>query len=509
MKKFDVTVIGGGPSGCASALMLKKFGHNVCLIERSTFPRWHLGESLLSMSLPLLKEIGILKDIENSDFLKKYGSLFVWGPDLQIDELLMPGKGYAWQVERSRFDHIMYNRCKHEGIHVINGNVSNWIKHGEDTLNVLEVNTKNEKILLASPYIIDASGATRFSAKKFGIHHRVNGLKRMAVYAQFPNVNRLEGKQRNHIISEATRDGWLWFIPLRDDGLTSIGFVGEAKKWQGQNPKDILFDQINKTQVINKLLKNKEVTFGPGRQYYYNSVSVKPVINDNIFQVGDALMFVDPLFSTGVHSGLYTGTLAARCIDALITKKIEKDEIIQYYKNSTRTYYNRTNTLITSIYLLGKNTIGKWFNVDEFSEKNIDDIIKNLGPSGAKFYQNTTLPVHPKIFSYANHIKNVSYPLKKLDSTSKYQVNKDMIEETIGISYFTGKLERCHIILSKSMLFEPLKLRIDGEELRAYNVLKKGANIETLKLQNLLTRNTELILSVMYKFGILEKVDSI
>ena len=52
-----VVVIGGGPAGTTCAGFLAKAGHSVDLFERATYPRGHVGESLLT-SFPYI--LGLL-----------------------------------------------------------------------------------------------------------------------------------------------------------------------------------------------------------------------------------------------------------------------------------------------------------------------------------------------------------------------------------------------------------------------------------------------------------------
>ena len=45
--QYDAVIIGGGPAGAATAAILGEYGHNVIVLEREKFPRYHIGESLL------------------------------------------------------------------------------------------------------------------------------------------------------------------------------------------------------------------------------------------------------------------------------------------------------------------------------------------------------------------------------------------------------------------------------------------------------------------------------
>src|SRR3989442_14157708 len=44
-----------------------------------------------------------------------------------------------------------------------------------------------------------------------------------------------------------------------------------------------------------------------------------PVVGDRFLAVGDAIAFVDPIFSGGVHIAMQSGELAARAIDQALT----------------------------------------------------------------------------------------------------------------------------------------------------------------------------------------------
>ena len=59
----DVLVIGGGPAGSTAATLLAQKGHRVTLLEKSRYPRFHLGESLLPANLPLFETLGVADEV--------------------------------------------------------------------------------------------------------------------------------------------------------------------------------------------------------------------------------------------------------------------------------------------------------------------------------------------------------------------------------------------------------------------------------------------------------------
>ena len=63
LQDIDVLVIGGGPAGSPAATLLARKGWKVTLLEKNAHPRFHIGESLLPMNLPILERLGVLEQV--------------------------------------------------------------------------------------------------------------------------------------------------------------------------------------------------------------------------------------------------------------------------------------------------------------------------------------------------------------------------------------------------------------------------------------------------------------
>ena len=110
----DVAVIGGGPAGSTAAALLARQGHRVIALEKAHHPRFHIGESLLPMNLPLFERLGVL------DKVRAIG-VFKPGADFEADNergyntfafarALGNSPPHAYQVWRQDFDSML---CEH------------------------------------------------------------------------------------------------------------------------------------------------------------------------------------------------------------------------------------------------------------------------------------------------------------------------------------------------------------------------------------------------------------
>ena len=70
----DVIIIGGGPAGSTLGCYLSMAGIKNTIIDGAVHPRPHVGESLVTSTTRVFKEIGFLETMESEGFVKKYGA---------------------------------------------------------------------------------------------------------------------------------------------------------------------------------------------------------------------------------------------------------------------------------------------------------------------------------------------------------------------------------------------------------------------------------------------------
>src|SRR5579871_3484267 len=117
--KYDVAIIGGGPSGSTAAYFLSRLGRKVVVFEREKFPRFHIGESLLPHSMDAFERMGLIEKLD-ARFLPKYGaeistSCGTNSAKIYFKDGFKAKHDRAYQVTRSEFDKLLLDHCAEHG----------------------------------------------------------------------------------------------------------------------------------------------------------------------------------------------------------------------------------------------------------------------------------------------------------------------------------------------------------------------------------------------------------
>ncbi len=333
--KYDVIVIGGGPSGSTVAARLAQRGRRVVLLEKERFPRFHIGESLLPCSMPLFEELGVMPTLVGHGFLPKYAAEFVTADGsltqrYQFADGLIPGAPSAFEVDRSELDQLLLQNAAKLGVEVREGTTVTRFDVAREAAEVTIRDEAGAETRISAQILIDATGQTSLMAGKLGLREMDLGLKNFAVFSHFEGAERHAGKREGDISVVLVPGGWWWVIPLAG-GRTSVGQVGPASMLRGKKPDETYFhDQIAATPYLAKRLANATRVAQVRAISDYSYVS-KKLAGDRFVLVGDAGAFIDPVFSTGVYLGMVGAFRAAIAVDAALTNgRFSRREFVAY-----------------------------------------------------------------------------------------------------------------------------------------------------------------------------------
>ena len=305
---YDVVVIGGGPAGSTAATLLAQYGHKILLLERDKHPRFHIGESMLPFSEPVVQRLGIDWS-EGNQF--KSGAVFI---DESTDQrMFFPLSVYrkTYQLERAPFDQLLFENAAKHGVET----------HQEEK--VLEVSCETEGVTIDSDkghyrcrYLVDATGRAALMGKKERSIERFENLGKFAVYTHYQNIQ--AGTEADELFNSGSiyvpvvDIGWIWIIPLSGRRL-SVGLVVQKERPKDCDVEELLRRYLAASPILNRLLAGAEQSapirieadFSYGNQSRYGM---------RYACCGDAAGFLDPVFSSGVFLAF---TSAARIADRI------------------------------------------------------------------------------------------------------------------------------------------------------------------------------------------------
>jgi flavin-dependent dehydrogenase len=310
----DVAVIGGGPGGSGTAGFLARAGLRVALFERESFPRFHVGESLLPATLPLLDRLGVGSTVAAQGFQVKHGARFA-DQEMGLEQTFYflrgkPWPDYSYQVPRADFDRLLLDHARGQGVAVHQPATVESVAL-DATGVTLTGSGDHGAFTTRASFLVDASGRDGFLASRIGRRTRVPNLGKVALFAHFRGAERAPGIDEGNIRINVFEDGWFWWIPFAGD-LTSIGCVLHAKTVRGRESdvEGLFDDMVSRCWRVAKGLAGAERVTPVHRAANFAYVN-EPAIGDRFLAVGDAIAFVDPIFSGGVHIALQSGELAA------------------------------------------------------------------------------------------------------------------------------------------------------------------------------------------------------
>jgi flavin-dependent dehydrogenase len=317
---FDFAVAGGGPAGSSTATSLGQRGHSVVLFERETFPRFHIGESLLSTANDAFAALGVTKQIEAASFPAKWGArLFTHdgqtGRYVDFTDVREVTRPQTYQVCRQEFDRILLDRAREVGVHVREACNVTACEFTPDAA-MLEVTSRVDGATgrLHVRALVDATGRGGLLARKFNLRTEEPRLANIAIFSHYTNVPRLEGPRPDDIRLIARSDaGWFWLIPISKE-LTSVGVVLPKALYRrlanGGSSEETLNRTISDTPIVAELMREARREW-PVRVEKDFSYSASAYAGDRWILAGDAGSFLDPVFSTGVSIAMESGIEAA------------------------------------------------------------------------------------------------------------------------------------------------------------------------------------------------------
>ena len=323
-EQYDCIIVGGGPAGSSAATIVSQGGFDTLLLERETMPRYHIGESLMPEAFWCFERLGVLDQMRNSDYVRKVSVQFVSSTGKESQPFFFKQHdprecSSTWQVERAEFDHMLFKNAAANGASCVDqARVMDVLMDGDRAVGVTVQTSDGTSKEVRAKVVVDATGLQAVIAHRMGLRRDEEDLKKIAIWSYFENAERDPGEHGGAtiILHTEKKDSWFWFIPLRN-GITSVGVVGDRSYMLEDrgSPEQTFADELALCPAMQRrlALSTNIEKYRVAREFSYTTTQQS---GDGWVLVGDAMGFIDPIYSSGVYFALQSGIMAA---DVVVT----------------------------------------------------------------------------------------------------------------------------------------------------------------------------------------------
>ncbi|MFA5929494.1 MAG: NAD(P)/FAD-dependent oxidoreductase [Candidatus Micrarchaeia archaeon] len=317
MEKYDVAIVGAGPSGSSAACLFSLQGCRVLLLDKATFPRDKVcGDAIGGKALNVLARIGAEDELKQKGFQRSSGLVFS-SPNGTEVEIPLAASGNemssGFVCRRQEFDSILFRRAKkmctsHEGAEAVG-----LLFEGKRVVGVKARMPDGTLRDFFANLVVGADGATSLVARKAGVFSSKAAHTCSAVRGYYRGVEGLRGNVEIHFLPECM-PGYFWIFPLSAD---------EANIGVGMLLSDMLAQKKNLQKVLEACMKNPRFGSRFSGAQLQGSVggwsiplasAHRACAGNGFVLIGDAASLVDPFSGEGIGNGMLS---AAICADTL------------------------------------------------------------------------------------------------------------------------------------------------------------------------------------------------
>ena len=297
---FDVIIIGGGLAGLCNAIHLSKFGKNVLLIEKNSYPKHKVcGEYISNEVLPYLSFL----EINPFDFgaVKIHKFQLSTTNNKLIDAKLHLG---GFGISRFQLDYILAEKAKENGVTILQDTVLETSFENE----IFTITTKNNQKFRASIAIgsfgkrslLDVKLERDFIKKKspyLGVKIHVKGVFNSDLVA----LHNFKG-------------GYCGVSKVENDAINLCYITNFSSFKKYKNITDFQENVVFKNEYLKEIFKNSTPLFDEPLSISQISFETKNPIENHLIMCGDAAGMIHPLCGNGMSMAIQSAQIASKLI---------------------------------------------------------------------------------------------------------------------------------------------------------------------------------------------------
>jgi len=350
----EICVLGGGPAGAVAAWKLARLGHAVLIVERSPFPRPHVGAALSPGIWPQLDLLGLTDAVCAAGFRPTAAAVIRWVGDPEATRHPDPP---GLMVDRGRFDRLLLRHAEAAGARVLQpaSALKPHREAGEGGEWIMPLRTPEGGREVRARFLVDASGR----AARLGGGRVRTGPLTLALHGTWARP----GGWGEETMTEAGEDEWLWAAPQPDGALSAMAFV-DAGRYRAARMAGISREALYRGLLARSALLAETVrarlTGGPDLCDATCWHSPQPV-GEGFLTTGEAAFTLDPLSSTGVQKAMQTAWCGAIAVHTILSRPAHAAAAQRFYAEGHFATVARHAAWAAELYATARRHAGRPF----------------------------------------------------------------------------------------------------------------------------------------------------
>ncbi|MBT8489369.1 MAG: tryptophan 7-halogenase [Gemmatimonadetes bacterium] len=401
-REFDVVVLGGGPAGCAAAILLAGRAHRVALVRPTTPPAPALAESVPPSANRVLEELGALDAVVAAAFHRNRGNVVCWAGRRPRREDFAPDVE-GFHTDRLSLERVLVSVAEQAGVRIFretscrsgerkggsrapgdgsgggSGGSGPALEDGPGEASVkpeweLHCEEAGETLILRAPWVVDATGRRGVLARA---HRRADrSTTTLALVRRWHRPGGWDDTESHHTVVESYATGWAWSVPLSSEVRCLTAMVDQrTADLDGAGTVDDMLDaELDRTGRIGRL-RDGAVPDGSAWACPASLYTSERFAEPGLVLAGDAGSFIDPLSSFGVKKALSSGWLAGIVVHTALVDGDMAATAIDFFHRRESTVYRRYRGISADFFAAGADEYGTpyWTERADAARMSADD----------------------------------------------------------------------------------------------------------------------------------------
>lgn len=338
--EYDLAVLGGGPAGLVSALLMRRHGYSVVLLNKPSNGAEKVGESMPAATNRLLQKLA-LPALTHDTHDPISGAMCYWAGFLEQQDGLAYIQGCDWRLNRTLFEKMLFEQAQAEGVDFINEKLTHVCR--EEHHWVLETDATQS---ITSEFIIDASGRSAILPRLLSVG-KDKGPPLIAVWASVGIDTSTYETLTQQTLIESQANGWWYAARLPQQRIMAIFHTDAEYAADLRKQPHLWQQQMANTALLSKQLPIDSFTNIVPKAANARDTNLKSVYGDGWAACGDAALSFDPLSSQGIYNALASAAMLYKALinedreSSLREYQLRLNQVAATYQQKRQQYYRQ------------------------------------------------------------------------------------------------------------------------------------------------------------------------